>query len=176
MIHIRVAQPQDAARIAEIHVRTWQRTYRGQFPDTFLDQLKPEQREPQWARTIAQQPPSGESVVVATNNNGTEEQIIGFCSVGPARSHDDAETGELYAIYVDPMHQRHGAGTRLMVAGERELREAGFRTAILWVLEGNLPARTFYEQSGWRADSEPQTAEFAGLPIIERCYRKQLVD
>ena len=176
MIHIRVAQPKDAARIAEIHVRTWQSAYRGQFPDTFLDQLKAEQREPQWTHTIEQSPPGG-SVIVAVTNRGTDEQIIGFCSFGPARTgDDDPETGEVYAIYINPVHQGIGAGKALMAAGEHALHEAGFRMAMLWVLEGNIPARIFYERLGWRADSEPQPAEISGHPIMERCYRKQLVE
>lgn len=176
MVHIRAARPEDAARIAEIHVRTWQTAYRGHFPEAFLEELRAEQREPQWTRTITQPLPGG-SVFVAMNNMDISNQIVGFCSVGPARTgDDDPETGEVYAIYVDPVHQGIGAGKALMAAGEHALHEAGFHMAMLWVLEGNMPARTFYERSGWTAEAEPQPAEITGQSIMERCYRKRLAD
>ncbi|HEU0163641.1 MAG TPA: hypothetical protein VFQ54_01280, partial [Thermomicrobiales bacterium] len=56
MIRVRHATVDDAPRIAEIHVRTWQSAYRGQLPGVFLDGLEPAQREPGWKRTIAESP------------------------------------------------------------------------------------------------------------------------
>jgi hypothetical protein len=34
---MREAQPQDAAEVARVHVRSWQVAYRGLFPDDYLD-------------------------------------------------------------------------------------------------------------------------------------------
>ena len=41
---VRTAQPDDAAAVAEVHVRAWQAAYRGLMADEFLDSLRPEDR------------------------------------------------------------------------------------------------------------------------------------
>ena len=58
--------------------------------------------------------------------------------------------GEVFAIYVDPACQGLGAGRRLLEAAARQLAEAGFAEASLWVLASNRAARGFYESQGWR--------------------------
>ena len=39
-----------------------------------------------------------------------------------------------------------------MAEARRRLAEAGFSEAILWVLQGNDRARSFYEGEGWSPD------------------------
>src|SRR5687767_3602644 len=41
---IRPALPSDARAIADVHVRTWQSTYRGIVPDAYLDALSVDER------------------------------------------------------------------------------------------------------------------------------------
>ncbi len=41
---VREAQPQDAAEVAGVNVRSWQVAYRGLFPDDYLDGLRAEDR------------------------------------------------------------------------------------------------------------------------------------
>jgi GNAT superfamily N-acetyltransferase len=40
----------------------------------------------------------------------------------------------------------------LMAEARDRLAEAGFGEAILWVLDGNDRARSFYEREGWSPD------------------------
>jgi hypothetical protein len=38
-MRIRLARPEDAGPIAEVHVAAWQAAYGGLMPDSYLDQL-----------------------------------------------------------------------------------------------------------------------------------------
>jgi GNAT superfamily N-acetyltransferase len=64
----------------------------------------------------------------------------------------EAETGELRALYVVPDAWGTGAAQELMNAALAEMRSAGLRLAVLWVVEENARARRFYEREGWSAD------------------------
>ena len=44
VLRMREAQPQDAAEVAGVHIRSWQLAYRGMFPDDYLDGLRAEDR------------------------------------------------------------------------------------------------------------------------------------
>ena len=50
---------------------------------------------------------------------------------------------------------RGGVGRMLMAEARRRLAEDGFSEAILWVLQGNDRARSFYEREGWEPDGPP---------------------
>jgi L-amino acid N-acyltransferase YncA len=167
---IRPAAPADAAAIAAIHVRTWQVAYRGVMPPDFLDGLDPARRAIGWERTLAQPRPR-ESTLVADYGG----VVVGFANVGPCRDEDALETdGEVRSIYVDPDRWDAGAGRALMVAGLAALSEAGFTTAILWVLIQNDRARRFYEAGGWRADGATKDEDSFGVQVSELRYRRPL--
>jgi GNAT superfamily N-acetyltransferase len=66
---------------------------------------------------------------------------VGFAALG-SRSGLDF----LQHLYVAPQHQRRGLGTEL-IERANERRPTGFR---LWVFQGNVGARRFYERLGLR--------------------------
>jgi GNAT superfamily N-acetyltransferase len=102
-------------------------------------------------------------------------EVVGFVSVGPAADADlDAsDCGEIRAIYLKPDRWRGGIGRLLCKQGERVLRSEGYRSAILWVLEGNAGARRFYEAMGYHGDGGRKTATY-GVPLEVVRYRKTL--
>jgi GNAT superfamily N-acetyltransferase len=76
---------------------------------------------------------------------------------GPSRDPDVAvdgshPTGEIRSLYVDPSVCDRGLGTVLLRAAIAALAAAGFTRGTLWVVEGNAPARAFYERRGWVPD------------------------
>jgi ribosomal protein S18 acetylase RimI-like enzyme len=71
---------------------------------------------------------------------------------GESRDDDARGLGEVYALYVDPASHRGGVGRMLMAEARRRLTEDGFSEAILWVLQGNSRARSFYEGEDWSPD------------------------
>jgi GNAT superfamily N-acetyltransferase len=145
---IREATPADAPAIASIHVRAWQSAYRGQLSDEYLDALNVADRVER-QRMILAEPREGWRTLVAEK----EGRILGFAVTGPSEDGDaDPKTGEVYAIYLEPSRVGTGIGRVLFEHAVSDLRERGFATATLWVLETNERARRFYEVAGWKPD------------------------
>jgi RimJ/RimL family protein N-acetyltransferase len=166
-VRVRRATLDDAAAIADVHVRTWQAAYEHVFGVERLSGVTAEQRLPMW-RQILQ---SGEQTAFVVESD--DGSVVGWCSVGPSR--DDDADGELWGIYVLSDAWGSGAATALMSAGVEALRESGCRAVILWVLEDNPRARRFYEREGWVPDGERKQDEFLGVAVTEVRYRRSLV-
>ena len=164
MISVRLATPDDARAIAEVHVATWRGAYAHAFPAEVLESLSVDERERLWARTVA----SDEFTVYVAQTG----RVVGFVSVGPSREADGE--GELYAIYVEPSSWGAGAGPALMRAALDRLAER-FASAILWVLEDNPRARRFYEREGWVLDGE-RIDVVRGVEVAEVRYRVSGLD
>jgi ribosomal protein S18 acetylase RimI-like enzyme len=69
---------------------------------------------------------------------------------------DEAQptVGQLSRLYVDPEFWGSGIGRRLFHTGVAHLTIRGFPQARLWVIEGNLRARRWYERMGWTPTGE----------------------
>jgi GNAT superfamily N-acetyltransferase len=165
-LRVRRARLDDAAAIAEVHVRTWQDAYEHVFGAERLTGVTVKQRLPMW-RQILQ---SAEQTAVVAEDE--DDRLIGWCTVGPSR--DEDADGELWGIYVLSDAWGSGAGKALMDAGVEALRESGCHEAILWVLEDNPRARRFYEREGWALDGGRKDDEFLGVKVTEVRYRKVL--
>ena len=147
-VRIREGEPRDAEAIATIHVRSWQEAYRDQLTDEYLDGLKVEDRLEMHRYALSQPPPEYRMWVAEDGG-----RILGFAVTGRSEDADaDERTGELYAIYLEPDRVGTGLGQTLFEHAVGDLRERGFRTATLWVLETNARARRFYELAGWATD------------------------
>lgn len=98
------------------------------------------------------------------------DTIAGFCWTKIHR--DDADAiGEIYVICADPAHTGRGLGRALTLAGLRHMA-ASVSSAMLYVDDGNLPARRTYRGIGFhlvRVDArytrDPSMAPFGGLPV-----------
>jgi GNAT superfamily N-acetyltransferase len=170
-VRTRPATVSDASVLADIHVRTWRDTYRGFVPDDYLHALDPVRWRPFWQDRLRDQEPSSGTLVLVQVDGG---KPIGFISYGPSRAGSPSRSGEIFAIYVLPQHQGGGGGRMLMAAGLDALAAAGFDRATLWVLDGNVRARRFYEHGGWRPDGAVQRDETRGFPLDEVRYGIQL--
>lgn len=170
-MEVRDAIIDDARRIAEVHVRSWQAAYRGQLPDDYLASLSVDQRESVWREILGTSawPASGALVVTRDAN------VVGFAHLGPSRDADSLPlTGELTAIYLAPEVWGQGGGRALIRRAVDRLREATFTSATLWVLDSNSRARRFYEAGGWLPDGAQKVDEGRGFPIREVRHRRRL--
>jgi len=172
MARIRDARPPDAARLAEIHVVSWQVAYRGVLADEFLDRLTSTTRLDWWTSRLARIPPRW--AVLVTEDEG---HVTGFVSIGHCADDDrsHSEAGELYAMYVDPLHWGLGFGRHLLVGAEERFRADAYTDASLWVLRDNQRARRFYELGGWRADGVEQRMVIGSDAVTAVRYLKGFV-
>jgi ribosomal protein S18 acetylase RimI-like enzyme len=159
---VRPARRDDAAAVAEVHVRTWQAAYEHVFGSERLASIDHARR-----RSLAERSIVSGGVAVAEN----EGDVVGFVSVGA--STDVEGEGELFAIYVLPEAWGTGAGPALMAAA-KELLRASYTDATLYVLEDNPRARRFYEREGWALDGVTKADEFLGMAVPEVRYRIRL--
>ena len=169
---IRVATPLDAEAVAFVQTKTWQTAYAGILDQVFLDTLDYEERL-SWRRKVFDL--EHITPFVALSN----EQIVGFADVGPARSDglspQSVGIGEIYAIYVLEEHQRKGLGKALFSRCREVLVERGFETFIVWVLVDNHRARRFYEGEGGKMTGE-KTVTIGEKQYNEYSYEFKLLD
>lgn len=167
-VEYRPVGPGDEAAVAEVHVAAWRAAYRGLIPDSYLDRLSVSARTESWRNLIDRVDPPRRGAVVAID----ESQVLGFVHFGPSRDDDAGPAlGEINAMYVHPDHWGEGVGRGLMERAVANLREAGFTSATLWVLEANERARTFYENGGWRVDGATKDEEREDVTLREVRYR-----
>jgi len=162
----------DAPSIGTVHVRAWQKAYRGGLmPDEYLDGLFGDERAQMWAEGLRRPPRTTFARFVAEDDGGS---VVGFVTVGPADGELNSSEGELYALNVDPDAWGRGFGQALLLAATDALSEAGFREALLWVHPGNERARAFYERFGWGSDGGQRQEEVLGVLVPEVRYRRPL--
>ena len=169
---VRSAVAADAPSVAAVHVASWQRTYRGVFPDEVLDgPALAANRRRLWERLLGAPGPRDVNLVAVDD----EGRIVGLLHGCPSRD-DDAEpdTGEVIAIYALPSAWGTGVGRSLMTAAVEGLRSAGFATVTLWVLDSNDRARRFYERAGFSPDGVTKDEDMAGATIREVRYRRSV--
>lgn len=165
---IRVARPADAPAVAEVHVRSWQAGYRDLLPDAYLDSLRPEDRA---ARYTFDQGATVDPETIVVLLAGV---IRGFATTGPARGVEDAELGEVLALYVEPPFWGRCLGRRLIVEARRRLTARGFAEAVLWIIAGNTRAERFYRADGWLPDGARREEEIWGVRVDEIRFRRTL--
>ena len=166
---VRPAEPEDAMAVARVHIRSWQVGYRNIVPDDYLNSLRPEDRAARY--TFGDPDPRRPATLVATEAG----VICGFTTTAPAQESDAPDTGEVYALYVDPDWWGRSVGAALIAAARARLVTLGFRHAVLWVLTGNTRAERFYRNDGWQADGSSRTVTLWGVTVDELRYRRDLL-
>jgi GNAT superfamily N-acetyltransferase len=173
---IRRATPGDATALATVHVRSWQAAYRGLMPDEVLDGLSVERRAVMWRAIIKSGLPGHVVLVAQGDGDGRDgDALCGFAHVGPGRDADlGAETAELTSLYLLSEVWGRGAGRALMAAAVDAMRDAGYVSAVLWVLVTNERARRFYEIAGWSCDGAEKSELFGPATLTETRYGRPL--
>jgi GNAT superfamily N-acetyltransferase len=105
------------------------------------------------------------TLVLVACNTGPDGHVVGTVAAVP--DPDQTTRAQLLRLYVDPGYWGRGIGRRLHDTALGHLQQAGYRVVVLWVLEGNVRARTMYERWGWRATPARQT-DYPG--VTEVCY------
>jgi GNAT superfamily N-acetyltransferase len=170
-LRVRRATADDAAAIAELHVRAWQWAYRGLIPNEYLDALSDQiSRRVEWWREML-----GDREKKWTWVAELGDRIVGFADTFASWDEDaDPSTAMLGAIYLDEAVVRLGVGSALMERAVANLRDQGFAAVTLWVLDTNERARRFYKALGWQPDGATKTDSRPGFELHEVRYRCEL--
>jgi ribosomal protein S18 acetylase RimI-like enzyme len=128
-IELRPARPEDAPSVAEIWHLGWLDGHLTNVPDELLAA-----RSEESFHTRAAQRVRDTTVAVIRN------EVAGFIMV---------VGDEVEQVYVASRHRGAGVADALIAEAERQVRQAGHRSAWLAVVAGNARARRFYERCGW---------------------------
>ncbi|MCA1022606.1 GNAT family N-acetyltransferase [Halobacillus litoralis] len=150
MPQVREARFEDAATIADIHVKSWKSTYKDLIDERDISNTTLEHRITLW-ETILRKPLNGQIAFVIENDEG---QVVGFVSGGKERTKSYGYDGEIYAIYLLDEYQGKGYGRILLQTFVRGMAEAGYQSLLVWVLTRN-PSSRFYIKYG----ADPVEAE-----------------
>ncbi|WP_173934155.1 GNAT family N-acetyltransferase [Chelativorans sp. Marseille-P2723] len=145
-IDIRRATRRDAEAIAAVHDRAWRLTYAGIIPHRVLTRMIGRRGPQWWANAI------GRSATVLVLEIGGE--IAGYATLGRNRARELRQAGEIYELYLSPEYQGIGLGRRLFESAREMLSAHGFEGVVVWALEENNAAISFYEGIGGRDAAE----------------------
>lgn len=148
-MHVRNATTHDIDRIAMVHLKSWQETYKGIVVDHILDQLSMEQKKKQWEQIlvwnegsgVGNQPTYGKTLVGVNH----KDEVVAFAHFSKERTGKYGIDGELTAIYMLKEYHRKGLGSKLLQAGIEHLMEQKFKSMLVWALSENS-FKSFYEK------------------------------
>lgn len=162
---IRLARFEDAEGINDLHIASWQASYRGILPDHVLDGMDREAR-----LTKRKQQLSTPSRVVWWVGEDPDGRIVAWCCTGPVRPDENEDltepAHELFAMYLLPDVIGTGLGRRIWEHALERLDRDFADQIILWVLADNARAIRFYERAGFREDPRAKDNEFHGARSI----------
>lgn len=143
---IRKAEPRDAREIADVHQAAWTGAYAGIIPHRALRAMINRRGSPWWASAIRR----AASVLVVEMGGS----IVGYATLGRNRARQLSYEGEIYELYLLPEYQGIGLGTRLFTAAREQLKDHGLDGLVVWALEENGGAVSFYHGCGGRDYAE----------------------
>lgn len=164
MERIRRVCPGDEERLAYVQTESWKAAFREIVPAEIL--AKCTELEP--ARAMYRH------LLNERFGNGylleldSKAHCIAWWS--EARDEDMAGCAELICIHSLPENWRKGHGKAMMERLLADVKEAGYETLVLWVLEKNTSAIRFYESFGFA----PSGKKRHSLGAVEEMYCKAL--
>jgi ribosomal protein S18 acetylase RimI-like enzyme len=145
-IDIRKAGPQDAEAIATVHQEAWMGAYSGIIPHKALLRMVGRRGVGWWQSAIRRA-----ANVLVVELGGT---VVGYATLGRNRARELPQRGEIYELYLKPEYQGVGLGSRLFAAARERLARHGLEGTVVWALEDNSGALSFYAGLGGRDIAE----------------------
>ena len=140
-IDIRPAEISDAEAISQTHAEAWAYSYAGLIPHKALSSMI-RRRDAKWWESAIRR---GTSVMVLDLGAGI---VPGYVTFGLNRARALPQDGEIYEIYLRPEYQGLGLGTRLFAVARNRLKALKCDGLVVWALEDNQAALSFYESQG----------------------------
>lgn len=153
-IVVRRGRPSDAKALSEIFRDSWRLAYGGIIPHQHLEAMISRRGPKWWASAVR----SRESLLVLS----IARDVVGYATLGLSRTRGriGKAEGEIYEIYLAPLHQGQGFGEHLFEGARHALELRGHAGLIVWSLADNNGAIDFYWRRGGRPIAE--TTELIG--------------
>jgi ribosomal protein S18 acetylase RimI-like enzyme len=145
-IDIRKAELKDAAAIADVHQEAWRGAYSGIIPHRALTRMINRRGPDWWANAVRRA-----ATILVIEIGG---KLAGYATIGRNRARELSQQGEIYELYLRPEYQGIGLGSRLFAEARKRLARSGLRGLVVWALEENGGALSFYEGAGGRDVAE----------------------
>jgi GNAT superfamily N-acetyltransferase len=142
LVSIRHAKPDDATALSRVFDAAWREAYLGIIPGMTLEKMLSRRSERWWRSTVSR----GRPLVVLDIGQGA----VGYASYGRCRDRSLPANGEIDELYLLPEYQGIGFGRRLFNAVRNDLKDREMDRTVVWALEANERACTFYESMGGR--------------------------
>ena len=139
---LRIATPNDAQSIAQLHTDSWRIAYRGILLDSFLDGDIVQNRLEVWSKRFAEPTPN-QHIIIAEEDG----KMLGFVCIYGA---DDIKWGSLIDnLHVRPDIKGKGIG-KILINEAFKWSKLNYPQCglYLWVYENNTSARAFYSHLG----------------------------
>lgn len=160
-VTIRLSKPADAAKMAEIHARSWEAAYAEIIP-TELIKEKNATRLALYQRIITEE----NSTHYLIESDG---RAVGIMGIAPPQDDDvDDRFYELHGIYLDPDYFRRGIGTQAVDFAFNKARSLGKKLMNVWVFAENSNTIRFYEKCGFAAENKTKIYDCGKLM---ECFR-----
>ena len=153
---VELAQPEDADRLARLHYRSHIESFAPYVSAGWLASRQLANYQSQWHEHFSVSNRRSRVWIVRDSDDA-----VGMVRVVPGSGPDIAQ---LNNMHVRPDLIGAGVGRALMQAAMEFIKEQGYRTARLGVVQENRRARRFYEAAGWQVD-ELLPHGIEGVPI-----------
>lgn len=162
---IRLARSQDAEDLSLVHEQSWRGAYQGMLPHLALEKRIAARPASWWKRTLAY----SRGILILK----VEGEPAGYASVGPSGLSNQPRNaaprggfkGEIFELYLTPVYQGLGFGSRLFEAARETLASRGILPGlVVWALSENEQACQFYRAKGGQDLGEVNDC-FGGLKV-----------
>lgn len=154
-----ITKNDDFLSIREIYEKSWKYAYKDIIPMDYMNSV-PKER---WGGKITE---NGRAEIGAFEDG----KIVGTASFCASRWKKFSDYGEIVTIYLLPEYIGRGVGSALIERCITELKCMGYKRILLWVLEENLRARSFYEKHGFKLKEEYMDDNIGGRDVREIMY------
>lgn len=144
---IRKAIKKDAKVIAKIKIDGWRSAYKGIVSQYYLSNMNIEKEAEKIENVIAKEDEEHKwdyYVYIADN----VDKIFAFSAVSENKCKEYSTDCEIIALYVNPNYHRMGIGTNFLDHMKQDFAEKNLKNILIWCLEDNSNAKSFYEKNG----------------------------